>query len=70
MAWLYIAAVIIAAVIVVTAGPFTMVDWSQVIALGLLLVACETSATLVSPRGLAWSALMPRRVGNELRQAP
>ncbi len=56
MAWLYIAAVIIAAVIVVTAGPFTMVDWSQIVALGLLLVACETSATLVSPRGLTWSA--------------
>jgi len=55
-AWLYIAAVIIAAVIVVTAGPFTAVNWSQIVALGLLLVACETSATLVSPRGLAWSA--------------
>jgi HD superfamily phosphohydrolase YqeK len=56
IAWLYIGAVIAAAVIVIAAGPFTMLHWKQVLALGLLLVACESAATLVNARGLAWSA--------------
>jgi HD superfamily phosphohydrolase YqeK len=54
--WFYIGAVIAAAVIVLAAGPFTMLNWSQIGVLCLLLVACESSATLVSSRGLAWSA--------------
>jgi HD superfamily phosphohydrolase YqeK len=33
-----------------------MLHWKQVLALGLLLVACESAATLVNARGLAWSA--------------
>jgi HD superfamily phosphohydrolase YqeK len=54
--WFYIGAVIAAAVIVLAAGPFTALNWSQIGVLCLLLVACESSATLVSSRGLAWSA--------------
>jgi len=52
----YIGAVVAAAVIVLTAGPFGALDWGQVGVLGLLLIACESAATLVSARGLAWSA--------------
>ena len=54
--WIYIGAVIMAAAIVLAAGPFTGLNWSQIGVLGLLLVACESAATLVSARGLAWSA--------------
>jgi hypothetical protein len=56
IAWLYIGAAIAAAVIVVARGPFTGLDWDQIGVLGLLLVACESSATLLNARGLAWSA--------------
>jgi hypothetical protein len=56
VALLYIGAVIIAAVIVIAAGPFTGLNWSQMAALGLLLIACESSATLLNSSGLAWSA--------------
>jgi hypothetical protein len=56
IAGLYVGAVVVAAIIVVAAGPFGGLDWSQIGALGLLLVACESSATLLSTRGLAWSA--------------
>ncbi|HEY0937810.1 MAG TPA: HD-GYP domain-containing protein [Trebonia sp.] len=56
IAWLYIGAVTAAAVVVLAAGPFTSLHWSQVAVLGLLVVACESAATLVSARGLAWSA--------------
>jgi HD superfamily phosphohydrolase YqeK len=56
IAWLYIGAVIVAAVIVVAKGPYTGLNWGQIGALGLLLVACESSATLLNARGLAWSA--------------
>jgi HD superfamily phosphohydrolase YqeK len=56
IAWLYVGAVITAAAIVLAAGPYTRLDWSQIGVLGLLLVACESSATLLNARGLAWSA--------------
>ena len=56
IAWLYIGAVIAAAVIVVAKGPYTGLNWGQIGVLGLLLVACESSATLLNARGLAWSA--------------
>ena len=56
IAWLYICAVATAAVVLVAVGPYHGLDWAQVGALGLLLVACESSATLLNPRGLAWSA--------------
>ena len=56
IAWLYIGAVIVAAVIVVAKGPYTGLNWGQIGALGLLLIACESSATLLNARGLAWSA--------------
>jgi hypothetical protein len=54
--WLYVGAVIAAGVIVLASGPYTSLDWGQLAVLGLLLVACESAATLVSARGLAWSA--------------
>ncbi len=56
IAWLYIGAAVAAAVIVVVKGPYAGLNWSQIAVLGLLLVACESSATLLNPRGLAWSA--------------
>jgi len=56
IAWLYIGAVIAAAAIAIARGPFTGIQWDIVLALGLLLVACESSATLLNSRSLAWSA--------------
>ncbi len=56
IAWLYIGAVMVAAVIVLTAGPYRGLDWTQIGVLGLLLIACESAATLLNGRGLAWSA--------------
>lgn len=56
IALLYIGAVVVAAVAVVAVGPFGGFDWRQVGVLGLLLVACESSATLLNSRGLTWSA--------------
>jgi len=56
IAWLYIGAVATAAVVVVAIGPYRGIDWAAVGTLGLLLIACESSATLLNPRGLAWSA--------------
>jgi HD domain len=55
IAWLYIGAVIAAAVAVVARGPFHGIDWKQVVVLGLLLVACESIATVLKSRSLAWS---------------
>jgi HD domain len=56
IAWLYIGSVIAAAAVVVALGPYGGINWTEVGALGLLLIACESSATLLNPRGLAWSA--------------
>jgi len=56
IAWLYVGAAVAAAVIVVVKGPYAGLDWSQIGVLGLLLVACESSATLLNARNLAWSA--------------
>jgi hypothetical protein len=56
IAWLYIGAVIVAAAIVLSAGPYAGLNWAQIGVLGLLLIACESSATLLNARGLAWSA--------------
>jgi HD superfamily phosphohydrolase YqeK len=55
-AWLYICAVITAAVVVIAVGPFTGIDWAQVAALGLLLIVSESTATVLRSRSLAWSA--------------
>jgi len=56
IALLYIGVVVAAAIVVVAVGPFDGLDWSEVGVLGLLLVACESSATYLNGRGLAWSA--------------
>jgi hypothetical protein len=52
----YICAVVIAAVVVIIRGPLDGIDWDQVAALGLLLVVCESTATVLKSRSLAWSA--------------
>ncbi len=56
IAWLYIGAVVASAAIVLAAGSYRGLDWTQVGVLGLLFIACESSATLLNGRGLAWSA--------------
>jgi HD domain len=56
VAWLYVGSVIAAAAVVLALGPYQGIPWGEVGALGLLLIACESSATLLNPRGLAWSA--------------
>ena len=56
IAWFYIGAVVAAAVLVVARGPFTGIQWDEVLLLGLLLVASESTATLLSTNSLAWSA--------------
>jgi len=56
IAWFYIGAVISAAVIVLVAGTYSGLDWAQIAVLGVLLIACESAATVLNARGLAWSA--------------
>ena len=56
IAWLYIGAVVAIAAIAIARGPFSGIQSSQVAVLGLLLAACESSATLLNSRSLAWSA--------------
>jgi HD superfamily phosphohydrolase YqeK len=56
IAWLYIGAVMAVAAIAIAQGPFAGIQWEIVAALGLLLVACESTATLLNSRSLAWSA--------------
>jgi len=56
IAWLYIGAVIAAAVITLAAGTYAGLNWRQIAVLGVLLVACESAATVLNARGLAWSA--------------
>jgi putative nucleotidyltransferase with HDIG domain len=55
-AWLYICAVVVAAVVVVALGSFAGIGWAQVAALGVLLVVSESTATVLRSRSLAWSA--------------
>jgi hypothetical protein len=55
-AWLYVGAVIVAAAVVLAAGSYSGLDWTQIAVLGLLFIACESAATLLNGRGLAWSA--------------
>ena len=55
IAWLYIGVVIAAAVFVVVRGPFAGIRWEQAGVLGLLLIACESIATVLKSRSLAWS---------------
>jgi hypothetical protein len=56
LAWLYVCAVIVSAAIVIAAGPYRGLDWTQIWVLGLLFVVCDSCATLLNGRGLAWSA--------------
>jgi HD superfamily phosphohydrolase YqeK len=54
--WFYIGAVVAAAALAVAHGPFAGIRWDEVLLLGLLLIASESTATLLSTRSLAWSA--------------
>jgi hypothetical protein len=56
IAWLYIAAVVIAGTVEVACGPYRRIHWAEVITLGLLLAASESTATLLKSRSLAWSS--------------
>ncbi|MBO0802924.1 MAG: HD-GYP domain-containing protein [Nocardiopsaceae bacterium] len=55
-AWLYITAVVVAAVAVTALGPYTGVEWAPVVALGLLQIVSESTATVLRSRSVAWSA--------------
>jgi hypothetical protein len=44
------------AVVLAAYGPFPDIDWAMVAVLGVLLVACESTATLMGSRKVAWSA--------------
>jgi HD superfamily phosphohydrolase YqeK len=48
--------VIMSGSIVIAAGSYRGLDWTQVGVLGLLFIVCESSATLLNGPGLAWSA--------------
>jgi hypothetical protein len=56
IAQVYIGVVIAGAVVLVARGPFTGIDWTVVIVLGLLVVVCESTATLLRTRNMSWSA--------------
>ena len=58
LSWLagtYIGAVVAAAVACIALSSYSGMDWSAVAVLGLLLVVCESTATLLRPRRVAWS---------------
>jgi HD domain-containing protein len=56
IAQVYIGVVIATAVVLVARGPFSGITWLDVVVLGLLVVLCVSSATLLRTRNLAWSA--------------
>jgi len=56
IARVYICVVVAAAAILIALGPFTGIRWSDVVVLGLLVIVCESTATLLRARNLAWSA--------------
>ncbi|HEY0717173.1 MAG TPA: HD-GYP domain-containing protein [Streptosporangiaceae bacterium] len=53
--WLYIGAVVAAAVFAVAHGPFTGIEWSRVAVLAVLFLICESTPTALLPSRLAWS---------------
>jgi hypothetical protein len=53
--WLYVAAVVVAATVVLIRGPYGGIAWGDAAVLGLLLVVFESTSTLLRPRQLAWS---------------
>jgi HD superfamily phosphohydrolase YqeK len=53
---LYIGVVIAIAVLLVARGPFSGIQWLDVVVLGLLLVVSESTATRLGPGDLSWSA--------------
>ena len=56
IAWLYIGAVIAAASVVLAAGIYGGLNWTQVGVLALLFGVCESFSTPLNGRGFAWSA--------------
>jgi HD domain len=58
LSWLagtYIGAVVAAAAACISLSSYSGMDWSAVAVLGLLLVVCESTATPLRPRRVAWS---------------
>ena len=54
---MYIGVVVAIAVVLVARGPLTGIDWPAVVVLGLLVVVCESTATMLGTAGnQAWSA--------------
>jgi len=56
IARVYIGVVVITAAVLVARGPFTRVDWLTVVVLGLLVIICESTATMLRAGNQAWSA--------------
>ncbi len=51
----YISAVVVAAGILIARGPFAGIAWPEVAVLAALVVVCESTATMLRYRKLAWS---------------
>jgi HD superfamily phosphohydrolase YqeK len=56
IARIYIGVVVAIAVVLVARGPFTGIDWLAVAVLGLLVIICESTATMLRTGNQAWSA--------------
>jgi hypothetical protein len=54
-AWSYICAVAAISVVLIALGPLAGIDWAQVAALGVLVIVCESAATVLQSRTLSWS---------------
>jgi hypothetical protein len=56
MAQAYIGVVVAIAVVLIARGPLVGLNWHDVIVLGVLVIVCESTATLLRAKNLAWSA--------------
>jgi len=56
VAQVYIGVVVAAAVVLVATGPFAGIAWEDVVVLGVLVVVCESTGTLLRTTDLTWSA--------------
>jgi HD superfamily phosphohydrolase YqeK len=54
-AWLYIAAVVVAALVLIFRGPFDGINWYTLGVLALLYLACDSTSAPLMPRRAAWS---------------
>jgi HD-GYP domain-containing protein (c-di-GMP phosphodiesterase class II) len=54
-AWLYIAVVVVAALVLIVRGPFTGINWYTLGVLALLYLVCDSTSAPLMPRRAAWS---------------